>query len=96
MCNENGTFVKQCLENILHCCVSLFSDLGGQAGKFLNMLAGVVPMAPGLKTLAAGLKEGDRILQTRSIVKVRWSVLQAGVMTAGIPCISFHANDDSS
>lgn len=43
---------------------------GGQAGKMLNILAGVVPIAPGLQPLAAGLKEGDRFLQTRSIVKV--------------------------
>lgn len=40
----------------------------------MNLLAGV-GIAPGLTTLGAGLKEGDRLLQTRSIVKVRCSAL---------------------
>lgn len=35
------------------------------------MLAGVVSVVPGLTALATGLKEGDRYLQTRKIVKVR-------------------------
>ncbi|CAM9487394.1 unnamed protein product [Scytosiphon promiscuus] len=42
----------------------------GTAGKALNILAGAVSVAPGLKTLAAGLTQGDRFLQTRRIVKI--------------------------
>lgn len=69
-------------DTIVHCVA--FPDFGGQAGKALNLLAGVVPIAPGLTTLAAGLKEGDRFLQARSIVKVRrfWLPSLCGIRTA--------------
>eukprot|EP00903_Cladosiphon_okamuranus_P011579 g10892.t1 len=42
----------------------------GKASKTLKVLAGIVSIVPGLTTLAAGLEEGDRCLQTRRIIKI--------------------------
>ncbi|CAM9730976.1 unnamed protein product [Scytosiphon promiscuus] len=42
----------------------------GRGAQALSVLAEVVSVAPGISALATGLKEGDRYLQTRRIVKI--------------------------
>lgn len=71
---------------LVHAYCSVSSELGEQGAQALSLLAGMVSVVPGISALATGLKEGDRYLQTRRIVKVR---LYGRTESRTLACLAF-------